>query len=266
MHLLLLLALAYVGLALLVMCLQRKMLYIPTRMNAGLAAHLAAQEGFLPWHNERGESIGWKVVPSHPATASVLVVHGNAGCALDRGYLTQPISQAESVEVFVLEYPGYGARGGSPSLKAWLAAADDAIAAIPTTRPLYVVSESIGTGVGAHLAKAHARRVAGLVCFAPYDKLTAVGQRQMPFLPVSLLLWDRFHPAAWLADYRGPVWFVVAGADTIIPPEFGHRLHDGYAGPKHLQLVAGAGHNDVASQSPAWWREVFKFWQQHARK
>src|SRR5262245_56619399 len=78
MHLLLILVLAYVGLALFVMCAQRKMIYFPTRMNSGLATHLAAQEGFRPWRNHRGDMIGWMIPSTLPATGSVLVVHGNA--------------------------------------------------------------------------------------------------------------------------------------------------------------------------------------------
>jgi pimeloyl-ACP methyl ester carboxylesterase len=42
------------------------------------------------------------------------------------------------------------------------------------------------------------------------------------------------------------------------------RLHDSYQGPKELQVLEGAGHNEVSGQTPAWWREVFEFWQKNA--
>jgi pimeloyl-ACP methyl ester carboxylesterase len=105
----------------------------------------------------------------------------------------------------------------------------------------------------------------GLALLAPYDDLASVGQRQMPYLPVSWLLRDRFTPALWLKDYRGQVMLLVAGADEIIPREFALRLHDGYAGPKRLQVIEGAGHNDVAEQPSIWWQEVLKFWQSQPR-
>jgi len=56
---------------------------------------------------------------------------------------------------------------------------------------------------------------------------------------------------------------VLAGADEVIGSELGRRLFDGYGGPKQLQTIAGAGHNDITSQPPAWWREIFVFWEQH---
>jgi len=95
--------------------------------------------------------------------------------------------------------------------------------------------------------------------------LASVAQAKMPFLPAWLLLWDRFDPEDWLKDYHGPVKIVLAGADEIIPTRFGRRLFDSYTGPKTLQIVPGAHHNDVAAQPPEWWQETFSFWQQNSQ-
>ena len=253
----------YILLALFVMLNQRKLIYYPTKLSPQMAAQLAQQEGFTPWRDAAGVIIGWHLPAKGAPTASVLIAHGNAGSALNRAYISTPIHAAGNVDVFVLEYPGYGAREGSPSLESFLAAAENAFRLLPTNRPVYVVAESLGAGAAAHLAKTFGSRVSGLLFFAPYDDLAAVGRKQMPFLPVRLLMRDRFTPARWLKDYRGPVVVVVAGADTIIPAQFGRGLHDGYAGPKKLQEVANAGHNDIAAQSTEWWRDVFAFWEKH---
>ena len=245
---------------------QRKLLYFPTRLSVAEADRLAVQEGFLPWQNQNGEIIGWKILASGPSKGSVLIVHGNAGCALNRDYIAQPIHEAGALDVYVLEYPGYGVRGGSPSLKSWLQAVDDALAALPKEIPVYVVSESIGAGVAAHLARANPKEIAGMVLFVPYDSLPSLAQSKMPILLPYLFLLDRYQPAEWMRDYRGPVKMVLAGRDEIIPPKFGQRLFDSYAGPKSLQIIPGVGHNDVAEQSPGWWREVFTFWQTNALK
>jgi pimeloyl-ACP methyl ester carboxylesterase len=244
---------------------QRRLIYFPTKLDSRVADEMAAKGGFRPWRNKTSEVIGWKLPASSSSTGSVLVVHGNAGCALNRDYFARPIHEAASCDVYVLEYPGYGARAGAPSMKSFLPAGEEAIDALPKDLPIYVVSESLGTGVAAHLAKVYGDRISGLMLFAPYNNLASVGQRQMPYLPVSLILRERFNPAKWLTDYRGPVSFVIAGADEVIPPDLGRKLHDGYAGPKRLQVSEGAHHNDVAEQSPEWWKEVFSFWQQHRR-
>jgi uncharacterized protein len=253
----------YVGVVLLAALFQRRLLYFPTKLPLAAAEQTAIAEGFLPWKTKAGQIIGWQIPVDGSSTGSVLVVHGNAGCALNRGYLAQPIHAAAALDVYVLEYPGYGARPGAPTMKSLLAAGDEAFNALPTNLPVYLVSESLGAGVAAQLAKQFPTKVGGLLMFAPYDDLGAVAQRQMPLLPARWLLRDRFQPASWLADYRGPVKVVVAERDEIIPPRFGRRLYDRYPGPKDLQIVADAGHNEIAEQSPEWWREVLAFWVKH---
>jgi len=222
-----------------------------------------AEHGFVPWKNDGGEIIGWKIPANGISTGSVLIVHGNAGCAIDRSYLAQPIHDAESVDVYVLEYPGYGAREGSPSKTSFIDAAEEAFQLLSTNSPKYVVSESIGAGVACELAKNHPQEVAGLALFVPYRNLASVAQRRMWFLPAYFLLLDRFNPEECLKSYHGPAKFVIAGADEIIGPASGIRLCNGYGGPKELQVVAGAHHNDVSGQQPDWWKEVFSFWRQN---
>ena len=254
------LLIAYLGVVLLVVVTQRRQLYFPQQLSPGLAEQTAAGEGFRPWRNESGQIIGWKMPATGSPTGSVLVVHGNGGNALGRGYLARPIHAAGALDVYVLEYPGYGARAGSPSLRSFLAAGDEAFELLPTEMPAFVVGESLGTGVAAHLARKYPTQVAGLALLVPYDDLGDVAQSKMPFLPARWLLMDRFKPSAWLAHYRGPVKVAVAEQDEIIPARFGRRLYDAYGGPKELQVFTGAGHNEVAEQPPEWWRQVFAFW------
>ncbi len=254
---------AYVILCAATCAWQRKLLYFPTKIPANAVVQAGMDHGFVPWRNPAGQIIGWKIPANGIATGSVLVVHGNAGSAIDRDYLAQPIHAAAVVDVFVLEYPGYGAREGSPSRKSLVAAAEEAFRLLPANAPRYVVGESIGTGVACELARNYPPAVAGLVLFAPYQNLAGVAQRQMWFLPAYFLLLDRFDPGACLKSYHGPVKFVVAGEDEIIGPASGLRLAGGYPGPKELQLFDRAHHNDVPGQPAGWWRNTFLFWQQH---
>lgn len=260
MRVLQLLVIAYLLFVLAAVIFQRRLIYFPTKIPAEVIEPVAAEHGFAPWKNAAGQIIGWKILARGASTGSVLIVHGNAGCALSRDYLAQPIHDAASVDVFVLEYPGYGARDGSPGKASFLLAAEAAFQLLPNTLPKYLVSESIGAGVACELAKKHPAEIAGMALFVPYDNLASVAQKQMWFLPAYLLLLDRFNPAECLKHYHGPVKFVVAEADEVIGAAPGKNLCAAYAGPKELQTFPDAHHNDVATQPPAWWREVFAFW------
>ena len=84
---LLLLGIAYGLLVLMAAMFQRRLIYFPRTIPPELAESAAAVSGFVPWRNPAGQIIGWKLPAVSSPTASVLITHGNAGCAIDRGYL-----------------------------------------------------------------------------------------------------------------------------------------------------------------------------------
>ena len=256
-------AIGYLVMLVLFTLLQRFLIYVPAKLTPELAQNAAAKVGFVPWQNAAGQLIGWKSPASSTPAGSVLILHGNGGWALNRAYMAKPIHEAAALDVYILEYPGYGPRAGSPGETSLLQAANEAFELLPKNLPAYLVSESLGTGVAAHLAQKYPADVAGLAMFVPYDKLAAVAQNHVPFLPAYYLLWDRFDPVDWLKAYHGPVQVIVAGSDEIIPPKLGERLYESYAGPKILQVISGAHHASTTDESPEWWRELLAFWQQH---
>ncbi len=254
----------YLAVTLLFALFQRKLIYVPTRLPLAAAESVAAKEGFVPWLNRSGALIGWKSPARSAPSGSVLVAHGNAGWALNRAYLAAPIHAAAPLDVYILEYPGFGARSGSPGEASLLAAGDEAFESLPRNLPVYLVSESIGAGVVAHLAQKYSSSVAGLALFVPFDKLASVAQNHVPFLPAYFLLWDRYVPGEWLQAYHGPVKVIIAGADEVVPPVLGERLYEGYQGPKTLEIVPGAHHNETTDQPAVWWSDVLEFWQKNA--
>lgn len=261
LHVLLLLIFAYLLLVLVAAIFQRRLIYFPTKIPVNFIKQLAAERGFVPWTNSSGQIIGWQMAASTTPTACVLILHGNAGSAIDRDYLAQPIHDAVAAKIYVMEYPGYGARAGSPNKDSFNAAAEEAFQSLPKNLPKYVVSESLGTGVACEIAKRHPDEIRGLALLAPYDNLASVAQKQMPLLPAYFLLLDRFSPTECLKAYQGPVKVVLAGKDEILGAASGRRLFDGYAGLKEVQEFPQAKHNEITEQSPEWWREVFAFWQ-----
>jgi uncharacterized protein len=242
---------------------QRKLIYVPTLLTMAAAEQEAASAKCVPWLNKSGQLIGWKLPSVSMPVGSVLIVHGNAGWALNRFYMASPIHTAAPLDVYILEYPGFGAREGSPGEASFLAAGDEALEALSRNLPVYVVSESLGTGMAAHLAQKYPSIVAGLALFVPFDRLASVAENHVLFLPAYFLLVDRYDPVDWLKDYHGPVEVIVAGSDDIIPSALGRHLYDEYAGPKMLQVVPGAHHSDTTNVSPDWWKDVLVFWQQH---
>lgn len=242
MSILTILALSYAGFCLFLWVNQERMIFFPTVVESDELARLAHSENLDPWRASNGDPIGWK---SRSAAADALLVfHGNAGHALHRNYDAFRTSRG-SLQTYLLEYPGYGARPGAPSEKALVAAAVEAIDAIPKDQRVFLFGQSLGSGVASAAAAQRPDRVAGIVLVTPFDSLASAASVHYPILPVSWLIRHRFDSAKNLANYHGPIAFIVAERDGTVPAKLGQRLHDGYAGPKKLWLVPDAGHNNM---------------------
>jgi hypothetical protein len=192
-------------------------------------------EGLERWTASDGSNLGWKrPSPRQPVSGRVLVLYGNGGCAIGCAHYANGIQSAAAFDVFLLEYPGYGDRKGAPSEQALFRAAEQALPLLDTDVPTYLLGESLGSGVAAFLAGRYPERIAGVVLLSPFNRLADVGQHRLPFLPVRLLLVDRFASEDYLRHYQGPVGIVVDGRDDVVPENFGLRLYDGYTGSKKL--------------------------------
>lgn len=255
------LALVYVGLMIVVYLGQRRLIYHPYHPSHADSLQLAQARGFAPWENKQGQFIGWKKLnPAKGDHARILIVHGNAGCAINRLDYAEEFEAIAPSDVFILEYPGFGERAGSPSQESLFASATEAMGLLKNDGPVFVLGESLGTGVAAYLAGAFPQAIPGIVLIAPYNNMTDVAQAHMPIFPVRWLLKDRFPSETYLKNYHGPVGVLLAGQDEVVPNRFGRKLFDGYLGPKKLWELADAGHNDLLGQAGNVWKELFIFW------
>lgn len=259
-------AFVWVGLTLFLALTQRSMMYFPTRLGAEEARRAAEHAGLSPWTAPSGETIGYvsAAAPDDPRPpASVLVIHGNAGHTLHRADYIPILRRAApgfGLSVHLMEYPGYGAREGNPSQQSFLAAASEAVQALPPGQPAIILGESIGTGTACAMAAEHPDKISGLLLLTPFDSLVSVAQHHYPLLPVRWILRDTYPSADWLRTYRGRGAIVVAGRDEIVPAIFGRRLAEAYAGPKLLLEIPDADHNTLLhAMTPDDWRKALEF-------
>ena len=241
---------------------QRKLIYFPARSSEEFLVRTAHAESLEPWRDESGVLIGWvHRQKQRPITARFLVFHGNAGYAVNRAHYAASLASVADCDVHILEYPGYGSRAGAPSQATLLEAGEQALRLLKKESPLpiFLIGESLGTGVVAGVAARASELVSGLLLITPLSRLTEVASHHFPFLPVRLILADRYPAIEWLQNYHGPVAVTVADEDEVIPNRFGRKLYDSYAGPKRLWEKPGMHNTIHDSLDPAWWREVVEF-------
>jgi len=240
---------------------QRTLLSYPTNDSAAAMDRAGKSRGLERWKNVAGENIGWKrMATRQPVVGQILITHGNGGCAVDRADFMSPLLESTAMDIFILEYPGFGDRAGTPSQTSLFTAAENAYQSMPKTAPVYLIGESLGTGVAAFLAGKHSNEVAGVLLFAPYNSLVDVAQYHVRLLPARWLMHDYFESGNFLKPYRGPVAIFVGGKDAVIPKRYAQRLYDSYTGPKRLWEIPQAGHNTIHGQVKEQWKEVADFW------
>ncbi len=234
---------------------QRRLLYFPTRYALEPAAAAARARGLEPWTDAAGRFVGWRSPhPSGAPVARAIVLHGNAGTALDRTYL-RDVLQAPglpAVDVLLLEYPGYGPRDGAPTEPSIVAAATEAIDALGTDLPLLLVGESLGSAA-AVLAAVTRPHVAGLLLVTPVSSVAALARRHYPVVP-SFLVRDAFRADRALPRYPGRVAFLVAGRDEVAFPDQARALAGAFPGPKLVREEPEATHNTLRydPRDPVW--------------
>jgi pimeloyl-ACP methyl ester carboxylesterase len=252
-----------IGAFIMLTALQRHLIYFPNTAQAQALEKMAARSGLQPWRDSAGKTIGWRTPEGPGARYRMLVFHGNAGYALDRVYFVNGLRQlVDQWDVFLFEYPGYGAREGAPSEDSFKATATQALEVLlaDDSSPVFIAGESLGSGVASYLASTFQDQVAGLLLVTPFSSLTDVAAHHYPFLPVRMLLSERYNSTEALVRYRGPVAFLLAGRDEVVPRELGQQLYDSYSGPKWLYIEEHAGHNTLNySPGAPWWGEVASF-------
>jgi fermentation-respiration switch protein FrsA (DUF1100 family) len=205
---------------------------------------------------------GWLLDGEGRARNVVLVCDGNAGDrSLRAGLATMIASSGASVLLF--DYRGYGGTPGTPTeagLRADALAARRFLDGLPGHAGARVVyyGESLGTAVALGLAAERAPDA--IILRSPFPSLADVGRFHYPYLPVRLLLHDRYERMEPASRLRCPALVIAGSGDRIIPAAMSRRVFDALSGPKRFLLVPDADHNDAALvDGPAVTAEIARF-------
>jgi fermentation-respiration switch protein FrsA (DUF1100 family) len=230
--------------------LQRRLIYLPFPADVPPAAMVLPGAREVTLRTDDDLELGaWFVPAAEPASgAAVLVAPGNAGNRSLRAPLAAALAR-RGLAVLLFDYRGFGGNRGRRTQGGLARDARAARrflideAAVPPDRILYY-GESLGSAVVTELATEHPP--AALVLRSPFTDLASVGRVHYPFLPVRLLLRDRYPLAEQLAGVRVPTTIVYGTDDAIVPAELSRAVAAAAGGPVRLIEVEGADHNDRA--------------------
>lgn len=147
--------------------------------------------------------------------------------------------------LYALHYRGYGGSEGRPR-ETDLVGDAQALARLVQARhrSLILVGRSLGSGIALQVAAdVHPRR---LLLVTPYASIAGLGAAQFPWVPVRLLMRDRYDSAAVAPRIDVPTTIIAAADDTVVPPWSTRQLLAAFRpGVAHAVVLDRTGHNDV---------------------
>ncbi len=177
----------------------------------------------------------------------VLWCHGNAGNITHRADNLDMLAR-RGLAVFLFDYRGYGRSEGKPSERGLYEDARAAYRCLTEERgvaPARIVcfGRSLGAAVAVQLALD--RPVAGVVLEGAFKSVPAMARKMLPWLPIWLLLRNRFDTAGKVPRLTVPLLMFHGSRDEIAPLAQGRAVFEAAPEPKAFCLVEGGTHNDT---------------------
>lgn len=250
---------------------QRRLIYFPRHYGPEYTA-LMPQCERLEFTTSSGKQVTFYLPPKDKSLTTPeklwVLFPGNASLGLDWLDLLNEICD-ERAGYLLIDYPGYGASEGAPTMPAIGETSDAALVALAThlkTEPavlekdLNVLGLSIGTATGLQFAVRHpVRRV---VLLAPFTTMLAMARRSVGW-PLNLLLQDRFDNRARLDELaarspRPEVHIIHGTSDSLVPFAMGKELAERHPDMVKLHAIAGATHELLYSGNDDAYRELIR--------
>jgi pimeloyl-ACP methyl ester carboxylesterase len=202
-------------------------------------------------------------MPTSKPSGKVYLLYftGNAGRAEQGDHFSHFFPPNYDVEVWCMNYPGFGGSRGSPELssipKAALQTFDYMISIQKKESPsASVILSGFSLGTAAALYVASQRSADGLILLNPpalRQQIRQYGQHSNWMMNLLAQF------GSWLAPKKldsvknaslvhAPALFFTSNQDELVPPEFQHLIIQNYQGPSHQVILQGATHATMGNQ------------------
>ncbi len=231
----------YLGLVTVMYVDQRKYLYQPDPTFIAPPADGPPVQVIRLRAKDGTKLIAWYLPPKGDAPV-LLFFNGNGQGLAQQKWRWKRVADA-GVGFFAVGYRGYAGSEGHPSEHGLIEdsnAAYDWVAARYPVQRIVIHGYSLGSGLAVRLAAQRPARA--LVLEAPYTSTTDVAAIRFPWLPVRLLMKDRFQSTDWIGKVHIPVLIVHGTHDGVIPFRFGQRLFALAGQPKQFVGMPGSDH------------------------
>ncbi len=222
---------------------QRNLLYHPFENNYNTEeANFSYEEIFIPTSD--GKKLkAWFHKKDLKKKKTLLFFHGNAGNLTNRIYKLNLIKNLD-INFLIVAYRGFSGNEGKPTEEGLYQDARDTISWLNQQeiedKQIVIYGESLGTGVSAEVAQN--KKFAGIILESPFTSMVEAGKHYYFYLPVSLLLKDRYETIKKLKNIKIPILVMHGERDRIVPFHMGLEVFSEANEPKYSYFPKNDDH------------------------
>jgi len=165
---------------------------------------------------------------------TILFLHGNAGSLENRIHKINHFKDM-NVNFLLVSWRGFSGNKGKPTEKGLYLDAKGAVAWLKSKgireNNIIIYGESLGTGVATEIAQN--KNFGGIILESPFTSMIAAGKDKYPYLPVRLLLKDKYESDKKIKNINSPILIMHGKVDNIVPFHMGKKMYELANEPKY---------------------------------
>ena len=222
---------------------QRNLLYHPNENNySGDKLNVDIKEVKITTQDNI-ELLAWYHEKNLKDYKTILYFHGNAGSLENRIHKLNHFRDL-NINFLIIAWRGFSGNQGKPSEKGLYEDGESALKWLLKKgieeKDIILYGESLGTGVATHISQN--KNFAGVILETPFTSMTDVAKTFYPYIPVSLILKDKFENKKKMKNINSPIFVMHGELDQIVPFRMGKKIYNIANSPKYSYFTKYDNH------------------------
>jgi fermentation-respiration switch protein FrsA (DUF1100 family) len=213
---------------------QRNLLYHPKENNYFGDELLVSIEKVKIKTQDNIELLSWHHKKNLEKYKTILFLHGNAGSLENRIHKINHFKDI-NINFLIIAWRGFNDNKGEPTEKGLYEDARSAVRWLNSkgvnVKDIIIYGESLGTGVAIEIAQN--KSFAGIILESPFTSMIDVAKDKYPYLPVKLLLKDKYESDKKIKNINSPILIMHGKVDNIVPFHMGKKMYELANEPKY---------------------------------
>ena len=236
-------AVVYISVLIVLFIFQRSLMYHPLENNYSGDKLEVEVEKVKILTSDNLSLLGWFHKKDLKKFKTIVYFHGNAGTLENRIHKLNHFKDMD-VNFLIISWRGFSGNLGKPSEQGLYKDGKSTIEWLKKLgldeKDIILYGESLGTGIATEIAQFN--DFAGLVLETPFTSMIEAAKNFYPYIPVSLLLKDKYKNYKKIQNINIPVLVMHGELDQIVPFWMGKKIYKMANQPKYSYFTKSDDH------------------------